>query len=250
MDGLVYIVDFLGRSGFFVIIMLVYLLLWQAIYGGDHQVIEGYSLKAMIWYLIITEIVTLSTTNYYEEVSNAVKTGEIAYLLNKPYHYVLYAFSDHMGKISLRLMVNTVMGILIGFILVGSLATIKWWHLPFAFLGIVFGILINYFMNLALAMTAFWVEENVPFRWIFQKLVFTLGGMLLPLELFPAWLRGISEKLPFAYITYAPAKMTVAFDGGGFARMFMVQTAYLVLALTICFLIYKKGVKQLNVNGG
>ena len=250
MDALVYVVDFFGRSGFFALIIGVYLLLWKAIYSSSGSLIDGFSLNMMIWYLIATEIITLSTTDYYHEVSTDIKTGNIAYLLNKPYHYVTYSFYNNMGKIIIRFGVNILVGIILGLIFVGPLTGISLKALPFVLIGLLMGIILNFFINLALALTAFWVEENIPFRWIYQKLVFTLGGMLLPIDLFPEALGKISKVLPFAYVTYGPARLMVDFSYDGFLKLMMGQFAYTGAALVICYMIYGRGVKRLNVNGG
>lgn len=250
MDALVYLLDFFGRSGFFAFILGVYLLLWRAIYSNGNGVIEGFTLKMMIWYLVMTEIVTLSNTNYYKEVAEDVKTGNIAYLLNKPYDYIMYCFSNNMGKISVRIFVNVVVGCGMGLILVGVPEWVSIWSIPLVLFSIILGICINFFTNFALALTAFWVEENTAFQWIYQKLVFTLGGMLLPLDFFPDWIADVSKNLPFAYITYYPGKLFVDFSVPLFANVIFGQFAYLISSLILVYAIYRRGVKGLNVNGG
>lgn len=250
MDAMVYVVDFFGGSIFFAFIMTIYLLLWRNIYGNEGQMIEGFTLNTMIWYLTMTEIVTISTTNYYKRVSEDIKSGNVAYLLNKPYHYVGYAFFDNMGKVLLRFVINSIVGIAVALLYVGPMEGFELWMVPMVALGLLMGIVLNFFCNFALALTAFWVEENMPFRWIFHKLIFTLGGMLLPLELFPERLGQISRWLPFAYITYRPAKLAVDFSFDGFLGVVAGQTIYGALAILLCLGIYKKGVKALNVNGG
>ncbi len=250
MDAMVYVVDFFGRSGFFAFIIGIYLLLWKAIYSNGNGVISGFTINMMIWYLVLTEVVTLSTTNYYQEVSDDIKTGNIAYLLNKPYHYVTYSFYNNMGKIMVRMLVNIVVGFIVGMVFVGPLKGFNLYMIPFVFICLLLGMFINYFINFALALSAFWVEENLPFRWIYQKLIFTLGGMLLPLDLFPNWLQGISKKLPFAYVTYGPAKLFVDFSYNHFTTLILGQLIYLAIVVAICYGVYKKGVSKLNVNGG
>lgn len=249
-EALVYFLDFVGRSGFFAFIMGIYLFLWKAIYGESGAVLDGFTLDMMIWYLVFTEIVTLSTTDYYREIAEDVKSGQIAYLLNKPYNYIAYNYFNTMGKIMVRLLVNTLVGFLVALCFVGPLKSMSLISLPVTFLGIILGISINFFLNFALALTAFWVEENTPFRWVFQKMVFTLGGMLLPLDLFPGWLQKISVHLPFAYITYGPAKMGVAFEPSYAIEVLVGQLAYLAGSILLTMFVFSKGVKKLNVNGG
>lgn len=249
-EALVYVVDFLGRSAFFAFIIAIYLMLWRVIFDSGTGSLEGFTLNKMIWYLIITEIVTLSNTPFYGEVSTDVKTGNIAYLLNKPYNYVTYSFFNNIGKIFVKMLVNTFVGISIGLIFVGPLVGFQWISLPFVILAILGGIILDYMINFTLALTAFWVEENMPFRWIYQKLVFTLGGMLLPLDLFPEAIAGVSKKLPFAFVTYGPAKLLVDFNIDLWISVFMGQCIYLGIITVICYWTFKKGVKNLNVNGG
>lgn len=250
MDALVYIADFIGTAGFFAFITGVYLILWKTIYSQGSSRIDGFNLNMMIWYLIITEMITLSTSNYYQQVSEEIKTGNVAYLLNKPYNYVLYSFSNNMGKVMFRFGLNVVVGTVIGLVFVGVPENFSWWVIPTVAAALMMGLFLNYFINFTLALSAFWVEENMAFRWIYQKLVFTLGGMLLPLDLFPEWLEGISKVLPFAFITYGPAKLFVDFEADALVRLLLGQGIYLTTAVVVCFLVYRKGVKALNVNGG
>lgn len=250
MDAMVYLFDFIGRSGFFAFIIAVYLMLWKVIYSDETTVIEGFDLRMMIWYLVLTEIITLSSFDYFSEVATDIKTGNVAYLLNKPYNYITYCFANNMGKILFRLLINTVVGIIIGMIYVGTLGSFEFYMVPFLLVAVLLGTFIDYFINFTLALTAFWLEENVAFRWIYQKLVFTLGGMLLPLDLFPEWLEGISKALPFAYITYGPAKLLVDFSYNNFNNLLFGQIIYLMLAVLLCYSVYRRGVKKLNVNGG
>lgn len=249
-NNLVYVTNFLARNLFFVFIVYVMLLLWKNIYGQKGDSIAGFTLNQMIWYLIVTEMVTLSRSNVFNEVSRDVKNGNIAYMLNKPYNYVLYCFSNSLGEIGIKLMTNMVIGLIMGIIYVGPLGGFKLLHLPFVGLSLLLGIFINFFIHITLSLTAFWLEENSAFFWIYHKLIFTLGGMLIPLELFPNWLQKISNKLPFAYITYGPAKLAVDFSFSRFVSTITAQSLYLLIFFMISMLFYRKGVKALNVNGG
>lgn len=249
-NSLVYFWNFLSKNMFFVFIMFIYLMLWKNIYGQKGESLGGLSLNKMIWYLIVTELITLSRTELHNTVNEDVKTGNIAYLLNKPYNYVLYCFSYFIGEIGIKLLTNSLVGLLIGFIYVGSLENFNFAHLPFILLSIIAGCTIHFFIYITLALTSFWFEENSAFFWIYSKLVFTLGGMLMPIELFPNWLQSISKYMPFAYVTYVPAKLAVNFTFESFFSQFLLQLVYLAVFFIIAMALYRKGAKNLNVNGG
>lgn len=249
-NSLVYFWNFLSKNIFFIFIMFIYLMLWKTIYSEKGATVGGLSLNAMIWYLVVTELVTLSRTDIHLQINEDVKSGNIAYLLNKPYNYVLYCFSYFIGEVGVKLLTNGIIGLAIGMIYVGPLENFNFLHLPFIFLSLILGCFINFFIYITLALSSFWFEDNNAFFWIYSKLVFTLGGMLMPIELFPQWLKSISQYLPFAYVTYVPAKLAVNFSFIDFYRGFGIQILYLGLFSLLAMTLYRKGVKNLNVNGG
>lgn len=249
-NSLVYFWNFLSKNIFFIFIMFIYLMLWKNIYAQKGSTVAGLSLNAMIWYLIVTELVTLSRTDIHVQVNEDVKSGNIAYLLNKPYNYVLYCFSYFIGEIGIKLLSNGIIGLSIGFIYAGTLDNFRVAHLPFIVLSVIAGCCIHFFIYITLALTSFWFEENTAFFWIYSKLVFTLGGMLIPLELFPNWLEKASKYLPFAYVTYVPARLAVDFSFQNFYRQFSIQLLYLAVFFVLAMTLYRKGAKNLNVNGG
>jgi len=226
------------------------LLLWTNIYGQKGEMISGYTLRQMIWYLIVGELVVLSKSNVFSEVAEDVKKGQIAYMLNKPYNYIFYCFSNSLGEIGTRLLTNIFLGGLMGLLYVGPLQHFNLLHLPFILISILLGIFINFFIYISLALTAFWLEENSAFMWIYNKLVFTLGGMLIPLEMFPDWLEKGARYLPFAYVTYGPAKLAVDFNWGSYINTVSIQVGYLLIFILLSLGVFRRGVKALNVNGG
>ena len=59
------------------------------------------------------------------------------------------------------------------------------------------------------AAAAFWVRDAGSTWFLYQKLVFILGGMLLPLEVLPGWLQTVARVLPFMAMAYVPARLGV-----------------------------------------
>ena len=249
-NSLVYFWNFLSKNIFFVFIMFIYLMLWKSIYGEKGNIIGGLTISQMIWYLVVTELVTLSRTDIHLQVNDDVKSGNIAYLLNKPYNYVLYCFSYFVGEAGIKLLTNGIIGVTIGLVYAGTLKNFSLLHLPLILLSILVGCCINFFIYICLALTSFWFEDNTAFFWIYSKLIFTLGGMLMPIELFPKWLQSIAHYLPFAYVTYVPARLAVDFSWINFCQQFLIQILYLGLFFVIAMILYRKGAKNLNVNGG
>ena len=85
---------------------------------------------------------------------------------------------------------------------------------------------------------------------MYNKLVFTIGGMMLPLEMFPEALRQVCRWLPFQAVAYFPAKTAVQFDAMAMVNMLAIQGLWVVILGLLLVAVYRKGVTKLNVNGG
>ena len=104
IENLSYVFNlFIGLISFFSI-MFIFYNLWQYIYSDSSQIINGYTMKQMIWYVLITESLFFGSRNRIltKEISNDIKTGNIAYNINKPYSYVKYVLFKHLGDITIK----------------------------------------------------------------------------------------------------------------------------------------------------
>lgn len=247
---LVYFWDYISKNLFFILIMFVYFMLWRNLFASKGQVIAGLTINGMMWYLVVTELITLSRTDVHLQVTKDVKEGSIAYLLNKPYHYIGYHFSYFTGSVSVKLLTNGLTGLALGFLFVGPLIGFDWVRLPLILFSILLGCILNFAIYMTIGLSAFWLEENQAFYWIYSKLVFTLGGMLMPLEMFPLWLQKSALYMPFAYVTYVPARLAVDFSMKSYVSKVGLQVVYVIFFFALATYLYEKGVKKLNVNGG
>jgi ABC-2 type transport system permease protein len=153
-----------------------------------------------------------------------------------------------MSEVVVRFLINLAVGAFLGVIVLG-LPDFGYGWLAF-FLVAAFGFTINFLMNMMLALCAFWVEETKGLEFVYNKLLFTIGGMLMPLEIFPAAMQQICRWLPFQTVLYFPAKTAVHFEGSKLLAMLGVQCFWIVILGLIVLYIYSRGVKKLNVNGG
>ena len=67
--------------------------------------------------------------------------------------------------------------------------------------------LLQFLIKMSLALLAFWVEDTGPFFWIYSKVLFTLGGLFVPIDIYPEWLRRVAVMMPFNYVLYQPARL-------------------------------------------
>ena len=251
IESLQYIMNLLLGFFSFFLVIYVFLNLWQYIYSDPKELIDGYSMGQMIWYVILTEIMWYGNRNVLltNQITNDIKSGSIAYSLNKPYHYLYYLIARHFGDVTIKLFLYLGVGISLGIIFAGKLEGFQARHLPFIAISFLLGLFINALLRIAISVSSFWIEDAKPIHWMYDKLILVIGT-LFPIEMFPIWLQPVIKCTPIFVITYGPAKLIIDFSMEVFLQVIFAQIIY--IALTICVLtaLYQRGVKRVNVNGG
>jgi ABC-2 type transport system permease protein len=153
-----------------------------------------------------------------------------------------------LGDACLRLVANVLAGGAVVWWLVGQPPDPRWWPLV---LGAIAGAwAIDCCLSVAIGLLAFVTEDVAAFEWIYSKLLMTLGGLLIPLDFYPDWLRTAVVHLPFAYSVYGPARAFVGEDASAFAGLFAGQALWLAVLVGVVWGGHHRGLRWLNVNGG
>ncbi len=248
-NSLAYPAEVVGRSLVILPFMWIFYQLWRVTFAAAGVAeINGLTLYSTLWYLMLAETIELSRPRLGNTISDAVKDGSIAYILGKPYDFLLYHYSSAMGETLFRAALNALFGGAMVWLLAGA---------PPGLLGVLAVLpamlgawTLNFCISALIGLSAFWVEDISAFLWIYQKLAFILGGLLIPLDFYPAWLQAIARSLPFAAMTYAPARLFVAPTPQALISTLAMQAIWIALLAALLALIYRKSVAALTVNGG
>ena len=235
-----------GRVVFFAVILGVFSSLWRAV--AEAGVPIAANPKALVWYLAATEWIVLSVPQIHLEIQEAIRRGDVVYRLGRPSSYVLAEFAGGLGVLALRLPFLGVTAFACALAFtgwmppLGAVATV----VPF---GIVAAALLTA-LYVWIGVLAFWLQDIWPVFWVWQKLMFVLGGLMLPLELYPRIVQRVAVLTPFPAMLFGPAS-------------FLLETAAItpgVLALKLAFWcvatavvvqwMFRRAVAALTVNGG
>ena len=251
MTNLQYAFDFFIGFISYIILIYIFLNLWKYIYSDPNELINGYNMSQMIWYVIITEILWmgLGGRKLCNKIVEDVRSGNIAYNINKPYNYVEYALSSHLGLATIRIVFVAILGVFLGLLFLHTIPTFTFLQVLGVIISCVFATIINTLLIVSIGLIAFFIEDSVPFYWLYSKLILIVGT-LFPIEFFPKVLQPIIKYSPIYVTSYGPAKLFVDFTCSNFTKIIIAQLIYLVISFIICHLIYNKGVRKLNVNGG
>jgi len=251
MSSLQYVANiFINFIGYFILIF-IFFNLWEYIYSNPDELINGYSKSQMIWYVVLTELFwkTLGGRTLCKKIVEDVKGGNIAYNMNKPYSYLGYALSSHLGEITVRGVLYSILGIIVGYMFLGSLPTLTFIQAVIVILSSILAIIISILIVILIGLLSFRIEDAIPVYWLYSKAILILGT-IFPIEFFPIALQGILKYSPIYVISYGPAKLFVNFDYINAIYVLLAQILYLIITYLLCAFSYKKGVRKLNVNGG
>ena len=251
MSTLQYVGNILFNTIGYIVLIFIFFYLWNYIYDDPTQLIHSYSKNQMIWYVILTEILwgTTGPRQLCRKICDDVRSGNIAYAINKPYHYICYAISSHLGEITIKALIVTSLGMGLGFLFMREFPTISFFGILMVIVSCFLAVLINSLIITFIGMLSFFIEDANPIQWLYSKILLILGT-IFPIEFFPSVLQPIIKFSPIYVVCYGPAKLFVDFKVNMFLQILLFQIVYIIIAFILCHLIYKKGVKRLNVNGG
>lgn len=246
--SLAYLGEIFYGVTFLLIIMFIFCSLWRVAYAQG-KTLQGMDYRHTVWYLLLAESIVLSLNPVYQIMSNEVKSGELVYKLLRPVDYILYEFFWGLGASLTRFTVNFITGMTLVLLLVGSIQ-VAWTFIPLCSFSILLAFAIDYCISVLIGLTAFITEDATGIAFIYQKVVFVLGGVLIPLSFFPPMLRRVAEVLPFAAITYSPAHIFVSSYGALDVSILLTQIIWLLLLSVPVIVFYQLSLHYLVINGG
>ena len=249
-NSFVYLADSVASAFFVAFMIFIFTNIWKVVFsttGGE--LINGFSYPMMIWYLVLTESITVSQGKIITEIGGEMISGEIANYLNKPYNYILYKYASTIGASSATFILTLVIAGIAALLLVGPIE-FDIVSLPFILIVSFLGITLHFTLMATLGIISLWLEDSRSLDFLYNKIVFVAGGMLVPLDIFPIWFSSICVLLPFSYAVYAPAMLLVKFSFARFIETVLLQLFWIIISFLFAGIIFKVLSKRVSINGG
>ena len=233
------------RIGFYLVILIVFASLWNAAMDANTGSISGYDYHAIFWYVVAAEGVVIATKpRLIEDVGVDIASGAISVEMLRPVSVVGFRIAAELGEAYVRLAFALVAGGIFGLIDTGlpdgSGVLLA---IPAACLAVACNLMAQH----AFAGGAFWIRDARASWFLYQKLIFLLGGMLLPLELMPAGLETAARVLPFWTMSYVPGRLLA---GHFEPALLAIQVAWLFALFGCAVWVFSKGERKLQAVGG
>ncbi|MGA2343893.1 MAG: ABC-2 family transporter protein [Polyangiaceae bacterium] len=240
--------ELLGRMAFFAAILGVFSALWRAVAEAGMPIVADP--RRMVWYLATTEWILLSAPQLHTEIQEEVRRGDIVYRVARPVSYVGALFAQSAGMLVIRAPVLAVTSFACAYAFTKQLppaaALVRAVPLGLAAMVLVVALYVT------IGLLSFWLSEVAPVYWVSQKLLFVLGGLMLPLQLYPTWLRRLAACTPFPSMLEGPAAVML---GAGPAPRDALWLGlriglWLLCALWVLSLLLRRATRSLSVGGG
>jgi ABC-2 type transport system permease protein len=184
-------------------------------------------------------------------MSQQMRTGAIDTDLMKPVDFHGYMLAMSSGEVLFNLVVLAVPGFLFAYAfldlqLPGSLA-----HALLFAASLGLGYLVLFHCAFLLGSLATVTLDIRSIAWAYYSLVGFFAGQMVPLWLFPDFLRRVAEVLPFQSIYYIPMSIYVGTLAGAEAlRALGLQALWALLLVVVSRLAWTQMHKRLVVQGG
>lgn len=248
MSQWVYTADAVFRSLFLGLIVTIYVQLWTRTLAARGAV-AGLTARELVWYLVYTEAILLACPRADETLAEEVRSGDIAYRLVRPIPYLTFHLAGFLGESTVRFFVNLLVG--------GTAAWVQIGPPPIAFAAVpavavvtALGFVLAYCCLALIGLGAFWVQETRPYAWIYGKLMFTLGGLLVPNDFMPEWMAQVAGWLPFGAVLYGPARLTLEFEPAFALHVLVVQVIWIGALAALARAAFRAGTRRLDAQGG
>jgi len=196
--------DILGRVIFYGVILVIFSKLWTSVdllaVGNSKVHTQG-----LIWYLAISEWIVLSVPLIYIEIESEIRRGDLLYFEGKPISYPTMKISEGIGELLPYLGILGCAGVIFAWALSGSLPEPPFNLLKIVPIGILAGI-VSLIVQVAIGLSAHWIQSATPVYWLWQKVGYVLGGVMLPLPLYPDALEKIARASPFPVLLSGAAE--------------------------------------------
>ena len=238
--------------------------LWIAVYknssNGMDSVINGFSFKEMITYLVMVNIFTFVSFdgNTSWTINQEIKDGTIAMAFVKPISYRKRFIFTNLGVVSTMILMFGIPSFTIAYLVfyfIGYISISSIWSFLLYFLLFVISQLLatmlNDVINYIFGIFCFYTTAGFGLNSIRQVIVNFLSGTLIPLSFFPGVFEKIVSYMPFAGMAQNPVLillMKVSYIDA--LKLLGISFVWLVILEVFASLLFNHASKKITVQGG
>ena len=228
-------------------------LLWEALYRQQGvRMIGGIGRQEMFSYILIAfALNNLLGWSSENKLAKEIKSGTVVARCIRPVSFLSQNIAEIMGTLLVQGIINMLVVLFIfvvwgKFFLVSALSSLVLF-VPCAFLAILLRILLVDVFSLL----CFYSTGHLGISWTRAALFDFFSGSLIPVVMFPQWLKTISYATPFPYMMQVPIALLLGQElPVSIPAMFLIQLFWVVIFFLLHCILYQTARKNMVIAGG
>ncbi len=230
--------------------MIVFIELWRLI-AAEGLVALPWATENILWYVSLTQMMLFLSPRLFMVIDEDVRSGDIAYFLTRPMPYLWMRYAEGIGAMTANALLYYTVGIAVLYLYICMLPSGGWAALLTAMVLLYMGSALHLIFQITAGITAFWLQEAEAVYRIYQKFLIVLGGLYMPVSMYPDWLERIAAFTPVYGMMYGAmrpvlegASLAVIGESAGLIIFWLIFSVLLMQG------VYALCVRRLEVNGG
>lgn len=248
-----YRIDFLANIMGTALAMLVLFFFWNSIYtyNGISQ-LGGLTLTQMVTYSLVGIIANRALSSGVDvSIERDVREGELTSVLTRPIDYQIYNFFTGLGSLIASTLLGGVPAFIMATLLFGiALPPLE--ILAIFVLSLLLAFCVHFTMMFLVGLYAFYTTGSIGgMRRVYRNVTNFLSGQYIPLYLFPAWLFGVTQLLPFQTMYNIPVSIFIGkIEGEAIATALLIQFGWFVALALLGRFVWSRTYKMYTAQGG
>jgi ABC-2 type transport system permease protein len=253
-EKLAYRFDFFSSLAISLVCMVLLVYLWRAVYRSATSL--DLPLRDLLTYVCLGQAFNFARIGWAQRrllfsINHSLETGNIVFDLLRPADYQAMQFAQVLGQYLTEMVLINAPAYVVALVAFGIAPPAS----PAAALGfglsLVGAFLVAFSLDFLLMILAFWTFSAGGIIYARRAAVDLLAGSIIPLALFPDWLRTIALALPFQSLANVPISIYLGrITGAAIWWNFLVQLGWALALALLTRLIWLRALRRLVIQGG
>jgi ABC-2 type transport system permease protein len=232
--------------------------IWAAI--SLQYSIPGYTFPCLVVYLTVARIVDIGARNRVDRnLADQIYRGSLTQELRLPINHQVYTIIKVLSRNVWSFLYGAGVTIVLStlFVRYTGISYVRSAYPGYSasmLLGVPalsLAVCLSVSLNYTIGLVAMWTKTQKAIAHLKDLFSAILSGALIPLDLFPNWLRQVSDAMPFRWIVYAPTRILIGSATSAEAlRYLVIQILWIVMLCVANRVIWTRAVRRLEVYGG
>ena len=252
LESVTYKADFFMYFFGIILEIVVMSSIWTVLFKNKPE-IGGSTLKGMITYSVLVFVLNslMGRFRIYNFIVSKIRTGDIALELLRPINFQLNIFSKTIGMSLFQLIFIATPFTIIAFFSFGLTPPKDVFTLILFIISVLMSYMVNFGIFYIFSLSIFFTIENFGIVATFYITSSFFSGLIIPLWLFPPFLKNIALFLPFHTVFYTPVSIYLSkITGIDILYSFLLQLFWIVILYVAGFFLWKLTEKKIIIQGG